>query len=51
MIAWYIENTWNWFIGYVKDKLSDNHYSKDHLEILKGETVQYGNTLVLEILK
>ena len=36
MIAWHIENTWNWFVGYVKDKLSDNHYAKDHLEILKG---------------
>ena len=27
MIAWYIENKWNWYIGYVKDKLSDNQYS------------------------
>ena len=34
MIARYIENNWDWFIGYVKEKLSDNHYSVDHLERL-----------------
>ena len=34
MKAWYIENKWDWFIGYVKDKLSDNQYSVDHLERL-----------------
>ena len=32
MMAWYIENRWDWFIGYVKNKLSDNQYSVDHLE-------------------
>ena len=35
MIAWYMENSWDWFVGYVKDELSDNQYSVDHLERLK----------------
>ena len=35
MIAWYIENSWDWFVGYVKVELSDNQYSADHFEKLK----------------
>ena len=35
MIAWYIENSCDWFVGYVKVELSDNQYSADHLEKLK----------------
>ena len=35
IIAWYIENNLDWFIRFVKDKLSDNQYSVDHLERLK----------------
>ena len=35
VIAWYIESTWVWFIGYVKEKLSDEQYLVDHLERVK----------------
>ena len=35
VIAQYSENKWDWFIGYVKDKLSDKHYSAEHLERVK----------------
>ena len=35
VIAWYKENKWDWFIDYVKDKLSDNHFSAENLETVK----------------
>ena len=35
LIAWYKENKWDWFIDYVKDKLSENHFSAENLETVK----------------
>ena len=35
VIVWYVDSKWVWFIGYVKEKLSDEKYSVDHLERVK----------------
>ena len=35
VVAWCIDGTWNWYVGYVKEMLNDEQYIADHLERLR----------------
>ena len=35
VVVWCMDEQWNWFVGYIKDKLNDEQYIADHLERLQ----------------
>lgn len=36
VVLWYINGRWDWFIGYVKERLNDDQYMVDHLERVRS---------------
>ena len=38
VVVWNVQGVYNWYLGYVKDQISDNCYLVDHLQCVQTKS-------------